>query len=522
MARYVGIDIGATQIKVAVIHGRPGKWAIEDLRAIDRVPADVAYAEGPSGAGGVRVLGEAPTQSLEEMISELAREPAANNDPLSVGFDGTRTYVRSLELPAAVRRRLSEVIPFELEAQLPFDIDEAVFDYRPRPFVGVNLPQPVLVAAARIDEVRDRINLVLRALGREPDHVAPSAFALADLAASLPAFRAPPPGSHAILDLGYDESELLILHGSEPVFARTLSRGVHGMPNTAAHLAREIRQTFTAYRASGGEPPTAVHLTGGGALVPDLGRWLSGELQMPTDVLSLAGLEDEAKRPDTLRFARAIGIALSAAPKRRGLDLRKGPLTFERGYGFLREKIPMLAGLGATILVTFLFATWTRARNLGADRRTLEQTLEMTSKEVLGEGTTSPERVQEMLSSKGPAGDDDPLPRADAMDVLVQISELIPTTKFKHDIEKLELQRQVSGGTRVSISGIAPTGGDVATIEANLKAYRCFVNPTVTKKTKAIADDRTKYTLETELRCPEEGSGPKKPSSGGPGGAGSK
>ena len=512
MARYVGIDIGATQIKVAVVRGSPRKWTIEDLRAIDRVPADVAYAQG----------GTAPTQSLEELIGEVARDAAANNDPLSVGFDGTRTYVRSLELPAAVRRRLAEVIPFELEAQLPFDIDEAVFDYRPRPGVAANLSQPVLVAAARISDVRDRIDLLKRTLGREPDHVAPSAFALADLAATLPEFRTSVPGggTRAILDLGYEESELLILSGTEPVFARTLSRGVHGMPQTASMLAREIRQTFLAYRTAGGEAPGQVHLTGGGALVPDLSRWLSGELQMPIDVLSLAGLDDEAKRPDTLRFARALGIAFSAAPRRRGLDLRKGPLTFERGYGFLREKIPILAGLGATILVSVLFATWTRARNLSADRRTLEQTLELTSREVLGEATSSPERVAEMLSSKGPAGDDDPLPRADAMDVLIQVSELVPTTKFKHDIEKLELQRQVSGGARVIISGIAPTGGDVSTIEGNLKAYRCFVNPTVTKKTKAISDDRQKYTLETELRCPEEGASTKKPTSAG--GAGSK
>jgi general secretion pathway protein L len=506
MARYVGIDIGATQVKVAVVRGSPRKWTIEDLRAIDRVPTDVSYATG----------GAAPVQTLEEIIAEVARDPAANNDPLSVGFDGTRTYVRSLEVPAAVRRRISEVLPFELEAQLPFDIDEAVFDFRPRPFVAPNLPQPVLVAAARIDDVRERIDLIKRSLGREPDHVAPSAFALADLAAALPAFRAPTgmPGvaTRAILDLGYNESELLILAGTEPVFARTLSRGVNGMPQTAGALAREIRQTFTAYRAAGGEPPNNVFITGGGALVPDLARWLAGELQLSIELLTFAGLEDEAKRPDALRFARALGIALSAAPKRRGLDLRRGPLTFERGYGFLREKIPILAGLGASVLVMFLFATWTRARNLSADRKTLEQSLESITREVLGEATSSPERAQEMLNSKGPAGDDDPLPRADAMDVLVQVSELIPSSKFKHDIEKLELQRQVSGGARVIISGIAPTGADVSTIEGNLKAYRCFVNPTVTKKTKAIADDRQKYTLETELRCPEEGGTAKKPS----------
>lgn len=510
MARYVGIDIGATQVKVAVVRGSARKWILEDLRAIDRVSAEVAYAQGQQAA----------VQTIEEIVTEVATEPAANNDPLSVGFDGTRTYVRSLEVPSAVRRRLAEVLPFELEAQLPFDLEDAVFDFRPRPNVAINLPQPVLVAAAKIDEVRERIDLIKRALGREPDHVGPSAFPLADLAAALPAFKGPPGTIRAIVDLGFDGSELLILDGTEPVFARTLSRGVQGMPQSAAALAREIRQTFVAWRAAGGVAPTTIHLCGGGALVPDLGRWLAGELQMPIEVLPIA-IEGAEKRPDVLRFARAIGIALAAAPKRRGLDLRRGPLTFERGYGFLREKVPLLAGLGATVLVAFLFATWTRARNLSADKATLEQTLEATSREVLGEATSNPERIQELLGNKGPAGDDDPLPRADAMDVLVQISELVPTGKIKHDIEKLDMQKMPGGGFRVTIQGIAPTGADVATIEQNLKGYRCFVNPTVVKKTKAIADDRQKYTLETELRCPEEGGGAKKPGST-PASAGSK
>ncbi|MGZ3451335.1 MAG: pilus assembly protein PilM [Polyangiales bacterium] len=511
MARYVGIDIGTTQVKVAIVRGRPGKLALEDLRGVDRPAAEVVYASGASG----------PVQSLDEILADVAREPAGTNDQLSVGFDGTRLYVRSLDIPPAVRRRVAEVLPFELEAQLPFDVEEAVFDYRPRPGIPMDRPLPVLVAAARIDDVRDRIELVKRTVGREPDHVAPSAFPFADLAATLTAFKGP--GSRAILDLGSEGSELLILDGVEPVFARTLSRGVAGMPNTARDLAREIRQTFTAYRASGGTPPEGVYLTGGGAMVQDLPRWLAGELQMAIELLPLDGLEGLEKWPDVHRFTRAIGIALTAAPKRRGLDLRRGPLTFERGYGFLRERVPLLAGLGATVLVAFLFSTWARARNLSADRKTLEQSLEATTKEVLGEATSSTDRVAELLGNKGPINEDDPLPRADAMDVMVQISELIPTTKFKHDIDKLELVRQSNGSFRVVLQGIAPTGADVSTVESNLKAYRCFVNPTVTKKTKAIADDRQKYALETELRCPEEGGGPKKPAgSGGAAPSGSK
>lgn len=511
MARYVGIDVGATQIKVAVIRGNARRWAIETLVAIDRPPP-----EGVTIGGVV-----APTQTLEDVLREAAREPAAGGDPLSVGFDGARTFVRTLEVPANVRRRLAEVLPFELEAQLPFDIDEAVYDFRARSGVPANQPQPVLVAAARIEDVRERIDLLETALAREPDHVAPGAFPLADLAAVLAETRLP--GLRAIVDLGHDQSEIVILDGTEPVFARTLSNGVMGMPSTAAALAREIRSTFASYRAAGGTPPDAVLVTGGGALVPDLPRWLASQLQMNVDVLQLHGIEGLPGRVDGHRFSRAIGIALSASPRRRGLDLRRGPLAFERGWGWIQEKVPMLAGVGAALLVTWLFATWARARNANADRAVLDRVLTQTAKEVFGEGTADPDRVDELLSKGGASSaEEDPLPRADAMDVMVQLSELIPTASMKHDIEKLEVSKLSQGGFKVILQGIAPNGADVATIESQLRTYRCFVNPTVTKKTKAISDDRQKYTLETDLRCPEEGGGATKPKGGAPSASGSK
>ena len=500
MARLLGIDIGTTQVRLAVVRGGARKWTVESLVAIDRLPVGVTAAAG------------APVPTLAEHIREVALEAARGGDPLSISFPGTSVNVRSLEVPAAVRRRVAEVLPFELEAQLPYDIDDAVWDHRPRPGGAADGPLPVLVAAARTDEVRAQIELTTQGCGREPDHIAPGAFALTDLAATLPAFKGP--GLRAILDLGAEQSELLVLEGNEPVFARTLSRGVQGLPASASLLAREIRATFAAFRAAGGAIPETLFVTGGGALIPDLGRWLAGELQTTVELLPLEGLDGLSLRADAHRFARAIGVALLGAPRPRGLDLRRGSLAYERGYGFLREKVPLLVGLGAAVLVAFLFSTWARARNLTADRKTLEQALEATSREVLGEATSSSKRVEELLSAKNPGGDDDPLPRADAMDALVQISELVPTSKMKHDIEKLEVQRLPGGGFKVVINGIAPTGADVQTIEGNLKAYRCFNNPTVLKKVKAISDDRQKYTLETELRCPEEGGGPKKPAAG--------
>lgn len=510
MARYVGIDIGATQVKVAVVRGSGRKWALETCFAFDRLPSDVAVVS----ALGAAVTTAAPT--LEEAIREAAKAATEGGDPVAVSFDGARTFVRGLDLPAAVRRRVGEVIPFELEALLPFDLDDAVFDHRVRAGAPFDKPVPVLVAAARVEDVRERIDLVARAIGRQPDHVGPGAFPFADLALALAPFKQG--GVRAIVDLGADQAELLFVDGAEPIFARTLSRGVVGMPATAGHLAREIRQTIAAFRTTTGLEPQELYLTGGGAYVVDLPRWLSGELQLPVEILPLGGVEGLApeKRDGAHRYARAVGLAIGCAPRARGLDLRRGPLAYERGYGFLREKVPLLLGLGATILVAFFFATWARARNVASDRKALEAVLADSTKDVLGESTTDLDRVAELLQ-KGPgSADDDPLPRADAMDVLVQVSELIPTVKMKHDIEKLEVARQTGGGFKVTLQGIAPTVADVNTIESVLKMYRCFNNASIPRKTKAISSDAQKYTFEAELRCPEEGGGPKKPAAGAP------
>ncbi|MFI5297417.1 MAG: pilus assembly protein PilM [Polyangiales bacterium] len=494
----MGIDIGATQVKVAVLRGSPRRWVVEALVAIDRLATDLLVDDQPAAL---------PT--LTEALVEASKDHAAGGDPLVVGLEGAQTFVRTIVLPSAVRRRVAEVLPFELEGQLPFDLDEVVFDFRSRPGVPGDDPQPVLVVAARTEHVQQAIDIIQGALGREPDLVVPGAFALADLAATI---LGPRSGVRALLDLGSERSEILIVDNCEPVFARTLSRGVAGMPATAKDLAREIRQTFSAYRAAGGESPADVLLTGGGALVTDMNRWLAAELEMPVELLDLAsstsleGLGPE-ERTDGHRFSRAVGLALAAAPRHRALDLRRGPLAFERGYGWLREKVPTLLGVGATLLVAFFFATWARHRTLSQDRVVLESALASVTKEVLGEATSDPDRVTTLLSEKGPASDDDPLPRADGMDVLVQLSELVPTSTMKHDVERIEMVKQ-SSGFKVSIKGIAPSVADVGTIETNLKTYRCFQNGQVVSKAKHLQDDRQKYTFEADLRCPEEGGGP--------------
>jgi len=265
-------------------------------------------------------------------------------------------------------------------------------------------------------------------------------------------------------------------------------------------LAAEMRQTLTAWAATGGADLDSVLLVGGGANAPGAEAYLSHELGTP--VRQLPQLVLEGVTPDMVetlpRFANAISIALGASGRARDLDLRKGPLEFKRGFGILKEKAPLLSGLGAAILVSFLFATCAEHRMLSRDGEVLEKALATLSKEVLGQETTDPEEAKQLLEKAEGKDEADPMPRMDSFDVLVEISKAIPTS-ITHDIEEFDMQR-----SHVKINGVVGSAADAQTIATNLKGVKCFSDVKVAKVTQVVNSDRQKYALEFDVKCQEE------------------
>jgi general secretion pathway protein L len=168
---------------------------------------------------------------------------------------------------------------------------------------------------------------------------------------------------------------------------------------------------------------------------------------------------------------------------------------------WIKERVPLLAGLAAVILVSFLFSAWAQLYAKSKEKAVLESALALVSKDVLGEETTSAERAKELLTKQTVINDEDPLPHADAFDVMVKISEQIPPS-MTHDIEELDLQKN-----HVIVHGIVGTVADTETIRTNLKSERCFSEPKITRTTQMVGENRQKYVLEFDLKCPEDQKG---------------
>jgi general secretion pathway protein L len=547
MATWVGLDIGATAVKAAVVRTAYRRVQLTGLSLVNVASAGsteaairdaMASALGVPGVPGVRASapllpGAAPDPSLTDIeitldgSTELTPEakvtglagaaapvsrvaPKLVFDAISTSIEGDKVAVRVVPLPSAAQKQMADVLPFELESQVPLDMDTSVFDWRLLTGPGAEEGTVrVLATVARTSDVQHRIDVIKDALGTEPERVGVGPFPLENLlpyASSLTA-----DGPVCVLDLGTQSSEVIILRGGEPVFARSISFGAEGLPATASKLAREIRISLAAHRAAHGEAPVKIVLCGGGAFQSRAEEFLAGELEMPVETFRLNLQVDTAGVPEDLLasapvFAKALGLAYGMVGRNHGLDLRKGPLAFERGFAWVKERIPILTALSVVVLVSLIFSAWAQLYSASKEKETLETALGLVTKDVLGEETTSAARAQELLELNTASADDDPLPHADAFDVMVKLSEHVPQSMV-HDVEELDVAKG-----HVVLHGIVGSIPDAQSIASSLGSEKCFQDIKISRTNQMVGTSRQKYILEFDLRCPEDNKTVKKKS----------
>jgi general secretion pathway protein L len=477
MAGFVGIDIGKTHVRAVSLSVGYKRLALAGM-------AEVALDS---------------VASLEAALQQVFAPLAEHADGLAVAIDGDQCFIHRIVIPATAQKRLEEVLPFEVEAQVPVDIDELVFDHRSLRRRTSTEPVVVMTAAARIETVRARIDLINGALGRQPDRVGSGPLVLANLASVVSPLRGP--GPFALVDLGAERTEVTVLAQGEAVFVRTLSQGVAGLPGSAGALASELRQTFLSAAVAGGGELQAAYLVGGGAAATGAAEYLAYEVGVPITPLPALEIEgvSEERVASLPRFAKAIALALGASGRARDVDLRRGPLEYQRGFGFLKEKLPILSGLGAAIAISFVFSNWAQMRALDREHEVLAAQLSAVSKEVLGESVSDSEAAADALTRAQASEEADPLPQLDAFDVIVEMSNAIPTSMV-HDIEEFDMQRG-----HVKVSGIVGSTADAQSIASEMGKNACVKDAKIAKITQQINSDRQKYVLEFDVRCADEG-----------------
>lgn len=368
----VGLDVGASAVKAVVLKGA--------LRGAQLVRADrVEEAEAPLA---------------DRLRAVAARTPMARNDLLTV-LPGHRVSTRLLRFPAAAARRIDQAVPYELESQIPFSLDQVVIAYQRLPAAAGAAEVRVLAAAAQAADVGAFL-AAFAAAKLDPRAVDLDAAALAPLAAVAPGRAPGDSGATAVIDFGATKTGIAIVGGGSLQFVRTVLSGGQALTRALAEgldlpeaeaeqlkrelspvgaadararaaattliralepLVAEIHKTLVAYRQTGGPEVERLLLVGGGALLAGIEELVGRALELPARVVFPGQLQGVAAGGEALalgpEYTPAVALALGALGRgtRSRLNFRQGPFAYRKELAGLRRRLAVAGGLGAAILV---------------------------------------------------------------------------------------------------------------------------------------------------------------------------
>ncbi len=487
LGRSLGLDIGSHAIKAVELR--------QTLRGIEVVR--------------LQALPVRDEEPVADSLRALFVDQHLPADRVVTAIPGDRVTRRRVRFPFRDRRRLAQAVPFEVESEMPFDLEDVFVDWE---LVGDERSQAdVAATVVTRTEVADQLES-LRQAGLHPRVLEVEGLVLGNLAELIEL-----PGTRVLLDVGHRKTTLCLLVDGRPRLARTLpiagaavtqaigrGRGVgideaerikhedgifgsdfdseiHGARAAVDRLVRELVRSLGGMESILEGPAKTrvdeITLVGGGARLRRLDEYLAERTGIATARLQVppgAATGDFLAAGDPLRFAPALALALRGSLRARThmnfLQAEFAPRVDLRAVG---RNLRWTAGLALFALL--LAGAWA-ATGIGieaerADRLEAELA-QLWSTAVPGRSAprSVPKGLRQVLRETQQRADFLGIygGNLSALDLLTEISGLMPPN-LKIIFEELSIDGQV-----VRVRGHTPSFGAVDRFKTALAGFPHF------------------------------------------------
>jgi type IV pilus assembly protein PilM len=462
LSNILGLDLGSHSLKAVEIRQTLRGFEIVALRILPR-----ANSETP----------------VSEVLRHFIRMHRLSTDHVICAIPSHRISARRCSFPFRDRKRLSQAVPFEVEADSLFDLEKVLVDWE---IVGGDRSRADVVAnIATRAEVSELLHS-LREADCEPRTLEAEGLILSHLASLFDL-----PGTQLLIDLGHVKTTCCLISDGRPIAARTFAiagaaltkalardrtlsaeeaervkceSGVFGtslddVPAESAavldRIAREIVRTLgaleTAISALDSGPVSEITLCGGSAQLDHLDEYLTARTGIHTTRLGRL-LESHQKSAVTessaIVFAPAIALALrGTAQAKTRMNFRQDEFAVRIDLGRYRRELtwPLTLAIVATVLALVNIGTTTVLERYRASR--VEQQIEGLYTELFpGESvpTNTIVALREKVRSAGERAEFLGVYRGNlsALDLLTKISMLVPED-LDLVFDELSIDRQV-------------------------------------------------------------------------------
>ena len=384
--RILALDVGASKILLAEFSVKEPVPVLTGYAVADRDPLAAATTEG---------MFSSVADTVKEMMAEKGWKPA----PLHVMLPGQTVFPRFMKIPAASSDLVDNLVRDEAAENLPFPLDQVVWDYWRLGTDEATGELDALIVATKSETAVDAAALA-DAVGCPLFLVDAAPLALYN---SVRFNEPAADGCTLVLDVGARATNLVFVEGSK-VFMRTIpiagntvtneiarSLGVEPeqaerikrdigfvalggtyavaddetadhvskvVRNVATRLHSEVNRSINFYRSQqGGSAPDRVLLTGGSALLRHLDTFFQEKLGVETSFFNpFANVSvDPSLEEDTealFRMAPAVGLALRACAK-CPVEVNLIPPAIAEERRFLR-RLPFFGAAVAALVLSLL------------------------------------------------------------------------------------------------------------------------------------------------------------------------
>jgi general secretion pathway protein L len=427
---------------------------------------------------------------------------------------GDLVTLRTFFLPFRDRKRLDQTVPFELENQVPFGLDEVVVDYHVlhRDRAGSN----VLAALVQRRDLEEHLNQ-LKDAGLDPKVVDLAPLATLNvlnlLGNDLPETFVYVGGDERRTTVAFFRNRQLIglrtVVPATPVSTGEAEAAAAGNGHPAgeaeriAALVGEIRWTLLAVNGAPLDSGLPCFVSGDGIAFDQLGQELSAALDLTVHRLDGARLHNlpAALHGDLGRFVSPLGLALREVTPNDalGLNFRQGEFAYHRGQDELRRALGRTGAIAALVVALAITNTYMSYQQLasrlalvqGQIRSVFSQTLPDVHhivderSQLQTEIDTAQKRMQ-VLTQVAPVGG------LTAIDVMRTISAAVP------DSVTVDIDEYIMDPESVRIKARADTFQTAESIKEQLLNTHYFADVQV-KDVKAAADGKVDFRLSVAL-----------------------
>ncbi|MGC1402055.1 MAG: type IV pilus assembly protein PilM [Thermodesulfobacteriota bacterium] len=341
---YIGIDIGSHSIKVCLLSQRQKEIFLDSFGLANLPPSSIVN-------GTIK-----EPQLIAKTLQALLLHLRIKSKKIVFAISGYSVIIKKINLPVISEKELAQVIEYEAQQHIPFDVREVNLDFQ---VLGPLKKDPDSMAVLLVAVKKETLNAfteVLDMAGLEACIADVTAFALSN---AYEIKHPPDSSSIALLNLGASQINLYVLTKDGPVFnrdiylggrqlteqiqsslnlsyeeAEKLKLGWNRPPDQMDRIgtsllaivqnwSEEIKKVLDILTASDPEiKPTKIILSGGSSLLPGLPQFLSKGLQLPVELFNpFFSVRVDPETFDT-KYLQSVGpqmaIALGLALRQKG------------------------------------------------------------------------------------------------------------------------------------------------------------------------------------------------------------